>query len=143
MNEVTFKNELIIKQYISRLYENFPEVPKLTYLKALDNNEKRNLERNCESSGNLFFERFEGKFPHIQKITNKEKVKLLKMYCVENGEESDDIKFNQKNFDNGLSHRYERKNVSIRGNTCFGYKIIKTDYDIEHIPKEASDTFKE
>ena len=143
MNEVTFKNELIIKQYISRLYETFPDIPKLTHLDALDNNEKKDLERNCEGAWNLFFEWFEREYPYIEKITNTEKNKLLKMYCIVNWEDFDDIKYNQKNFDNWLSHRYEKKNISIRGKTCFWYKILKTDYDREHIPAEARDTFKE
>jgi len=48
MNVVTFNNERIIREYIARLYETYPEVPDMKNLEALENSEKKNLEDNCE-----------------------------------------------------------------------------------------------
>ena len=139
MNEVTFKDKEIIKGYIGWLYETFPDIPKANTLVALENSEKKNLEMNCEGAWNLFFNWVEQHYPHILKITNLEKNKLLRMYCEENWEDINDARFQQKNFDNWLSHRYEKKNISIRWRTSFGYQIMKTDYEkIESI----DNTFK-
>ncbi|MHA1482472.1 MAG: hypothetical protein ACTSQA_03425 [Candidatus Heimdallarchaeaceae archaeon] len=48
MNEVLFKDKKVIKQYIARLYETFPDIPRKTTYPALENEEKRTLEDNCE-----------------------------------------------------------------------------------------------
>jgi hypothetical protein len=83
MNEVTFENKQIIREYVAWLYETYPDVVKMTTFKALDNREKRELENSCEEIGNVFFEWFEEKYPHITKITNPERKKLVRMYCQE------------------------------------------------------------
>ena len=114
MNHITFKDKRNIQGYIAALYQLFPDIPRATTYPALDNAEKRELENNCEGVGNQFFELFEEKYPHIQKITNVEKNKLLQAYCIEVGEDYKDIKFKQSNFDISLSHRYEKKKVWIR-----------------------------
>ena len=99
MNEVTFENDQVIREYIAWLYETYPEVPDMTTFSALKNEEKEALENNCEETSNLFFEWFEMKYPSIVRITNKEKNKLLMKYCLEEGEDYHDQKFKQKNFD--------------------------------------------
>jgi hypothetical protein len=50
---------------------------------ALDNEEKTNLEDNCEGSANEFFEWVEEKWPHIQKMSLKHMRTLRGQYCAE------------------------------------------------------------
>jgi len=83
MNNITFKNKKVIRQYVAWLYETYPDVPDLKHMPALDNEEKRMLEESCEGVGNQFFEWFEKKYPHIWKITNQEKNMLLSKYLDE------------------------------------------------------------
>jgi hypothetical protein len=51
---------------------------------ALDNKDKRELEDNCESESNQFFEWFEQKYPYIVKISNIQFDILRDLYCNEN-----------------------------------------------------------
>ena len=143
INKVTLKNKLVIRQYVAWLYETYPDIPKSTHLRELDNEEKRVLVENCESAANRFFEWFERKYPTVWKLTNKEKNTCLNMYCHEVWEDLKDLKFKQKNFDIGLSHRYEKKYLSIRWKTIYWYLIHKTDFDREHIPSESHGMFNE
>lgn len=143
MNEVTFKDKQNIKEFVSRLYHTYPDVPKMTHFLALDNTAKKALELNCESASNLFFEWFEDKFPYITKITNKEKNKLLRMYCIESWEDYDDIKYKQANFDNNLSHRYEKKHIRIRWKLTRWYFINKLPNELEKFPEDAKTDFDE
>ena len=128
MNDNTFNNKETIKEYVSRLYHTYPEVPDLKIFSALDNEEKRNLEDHCNWAWNEFFEWFEEAYPSILKITNKEKTKLVLMYCEDVWENPRDKKFEQKNFDLSLSIRYSKKWVKIRGKTYKWY-YIKKDKD--------------
>ena len=143
MNEVTFNDRQVIQEFVARLYHTFPDVVKMSHFPALDNNTKKVLEMNCESSSNLFFERFEEKYPYITKITNKEKNKLLRMYCEEAWEDYDDIKFKQANFDNNLSHRCEKKRIKIRWKSVTGYYINKNPFELEKYPLDAKKEFDE
>jgi len=52
-------------------------------LPALQNEDKQNLEQSCESATVTFFEWLEANYPHINKITNVQKNKLLRIYCEE------------------------------------------------------------
>jgi len=135
------KTKKTIREYIAWLYDNFPEVVRMHSLPALDNIEKRNLETNIESGWNLFFEWLEDKFPHIQRITNQEMKMLLPVYWKDTWDDIYDARFKQRNFDNNLSHRYEKWNVFIRGKNQRGYRILKTESDLEKIPKDATPYF--
>lgn len=135
INNFTLQNESVIKQYVAWLYEEYPDVLKLTTFEALNNAEKKALEDNCEWVWNLFFEWFEKKYPHIQKITNVEKNILLDQYRVEMWEDEYwDSRYKTANFDAWLSHRYEKKLVKIRGKALRWYFINKTDFEIQNMP---------
>jgi len=142
MNHETFKDRLVIREYVNWLYKMYPEIPDSTTLSALDNEEKRNLEEACEGGSNQFFEWFEGKYPQITKITNPEKNMLLQVYCEEMWEDIKDLKFKQNNFDLWLSHRYEKKRVKLRWQTIRWYFIRKTKFELEVIPESLDNFFK-
>ncbi len=141
LHQEVFTKQTIIKQYINWLYETYPDIPDLTFMPGLDNKEKSQLEQNCEGVANLFFEWFEKNYPHIWKITTKERQLFTSMYRTELWEDNDD-RYKQKNFDAWLSHRYERRNVRIRWKVSYWYFINKTDFDREHIPSESTWEFK-
>ena len=129
MNNVTFNNKQILLEYVAWLYENFPEVPKMNNIPALDNDDKRDLEDRVEWAWNLFFEWFELKFPHIRKISVGEKKKLLEVYRSETYDDDyNDPKYQAKNFDNNLSSKYTKKTLRINGKTVRWYHIRKTTY---------------
>ncbi len=142
MNNITFKNKKVIRQYVAWLYETYPDVPDLKHMPALDNEEKRMLEESCEGVGNQFFEWFEKKYPHIWKITNQEKNMLLSKYLDEIWEDQLDSRYKQKHFNLSLSHRYENKRMRIRWETVRGYLINKNEFDKAHIPDEATWEFE-
>lgn len=142
MNQITFKDKKVLKQYVNRLYETYPDVPNLTYMSALDNAEKRNLEEACEWVANQFFEWLEKSYPHITRITNIEKNMLLTKYMTEIWEDSFDQRYKQKNFDLWLSHRYEKKAVKVRGKMARWYYINKTDFELDNIPNTVENEFK-
>lgn len=141
MNHKTFNDRKVIREYVNWLYETYPDVPDLTIFPSLDNEEKRNLEDVCEWASNQFFEWFEEKFPHIHKVTNKEKNILLDMYCNQTGEDKFDIKFKQNNFDLWLSHRYEKKKLSIRWTSERWYFIKKTKFELDNMPEGKKNYF--
>ena len=114
MNKYTFKNKKVLQQYVAWLYETFPDVPKSDIIEALDNQEKRDLEDSTSSVGNLFFEWFELRYPHIWKISTSQKEILLTMYRTEiSDQEHNDPRYNNRNFDNNLSHKYKKKQVKL------------------------------
>lgn len=129
MNNQTFKNKKVLLEYVAWLYETFPEIPKQDNIMALKNEEKANLENTTESAGNMFFEWFEINYPHIWRLSWPQKNIMLSMYRKEIGdEEYNDPRYKNKNFDNNLSHKYERKSVKIDWKTTRWYFIIKTRY---------------
>lgn len=126
LNQDIITNEKIIKQYISWLFHEYPEVPKLEYFPDLKNEEKAMLEENCEGVGNQFFEWVEQEYPNVYKIHNKQKKVLLEIYRSDTWDDSyGDKRFTDKNFDNSLSHRYEKKPIKIWWKSCRGYYIRK------------------
>ena len=48
LNTEVLESDQIIREYIARLYETYPDIPKMKYFKALENKAKRDLEDNCE-----------------------------------------------------------------------------------------------
>lgn len=143
INKETLTDKKVIKQYVARLYETYPEIPYLTIFNALDNAEKNQLEDACWSSADLFFERFEDKYPHIYKITNIERKYLLDLYCTEIWEDTFDIKYRQSNFDLWLGHRYEKKKVRIRGKVIGWYYINKNDDQLNNMPEWTNWEFRD
>ncbi len=143
INEKTITDPKIIQQYVAWLYHEYPEIPYMERMDALDNAEKNQLEDSCEWSANLFFEWMEAKYPHVYKITNIEKNYLLEKYCMEIGEDSFDIKYKQNNFDLWLSHRYEKKKVKVRGKSVRWYFINKDETQMYHMPEWTNWEFKE
>lgn len=131
-NEV-FPNKEKIKSYINWLFTAYPDVPELKKFNCLDNDDKRSLEDNSEWIWNLFFEWLEIRYPNITKITNKDKNVLLSLYCREIWEDIFDSRFKQTNFDNSLSHRYEKKLVSVRWTTQRWYYINKTLQELQNM----------
>lgn len=99
LNTITIKDELVVRQYIAWLYDTFPEVVGMKAFPALDNEEKRELENNCEGVANLFFEWIEREFPYIIKMSVKQKNMLLDKYCTEIGEDKFEARYKQSNFD--------------------------------------------
>lgn len=137
------KSKTIIKEYVARLYETYPEVPSMTTFHALDNAEKKNLEDSCEWAANLFFERLENKYPHVYKISNPQVRYLLDQYCVEIWEDSFDAKYKQSNFDLWLSHRYEKKTLKINWKSTRWYFINKNEDQLFHMPEGTNWCFQE
>ena len=139
MNKTTFKDREIMLEYVAWLYATFPDVPKMTSFPALENEDKRMLEDTTEWVWNLFFEWVELKYPHIWKISNGQKKILLEAYRSEtDDEEYGDPKYKTKNFDNSLSHKYEKKSVKIDWITTRWYFIRKTSYQKEHLVPAGS-----
>lgn len=135
VNQEVIPNKTLIKQYVSWLYDTYPEVIEMKSLPALENKEKEMLEDNCSSVADQFFERLEEKYPYVYKITNVEKNYLLDKYCTEMWENSYDAKFKQSNFDLWLWHRYEKKALKIDGKTTRWYFINKTPFELKHLPE--------
>ena len=145
MNKKTFKDKEIMRSYVAWLYQTYPEVPKMTSFASLENEDKRNLEDTTEGIWNLFFEWFELKYPHIWKISTGQKKLLVEAFRSEtDDEEYGDPKYKTKNFDNSLSHKYEKKSVKINWVTTRWYFIRKTSYQIENlIPSGSKGYFDE
>ena len=135
INHTLLKDKETIKSYINWLYDTYPEIVDMKRMSALDNDEKANLEDNCEWVANQFFEWLEKKWPYIQKLSIKHKNTLLQQYCTEMWEDYDDLRFKQTNFDLWLSHRYEKSRVTIDGKQTRGYNIIKTPLELQHMPE--------
>ncbi len=133
LNTKILKEDKYVQEYVNWLFDTYTNVPNMTNFPALDNDEKRNLELSCESSTNLFFKWVEAEFPYIIKINKKQKNILLDKYCAETGEDRYDVKFKDKNFDNGLSHRVVKKTVRLWDKTYVWYEIQKTKKELEII----------
>lgn len=136
VNNEVIRNPKAIEEYVAWLYENFSEVTEMTSYPALDNDEKKNLEESCESAANQFFEWFETKYPYIYKLSVKQKNILLTQYCSETWEDEYDAKFKQKNFDLGLSHRYEKKRIRFNKSNTIWYFIHKSSDELENIKNQ-------
>lgn len=141
MNRVTFENKQVIKQYVSWLYETYPEVPGYTTMLALENDEKKMVEDQCEWVGNLFFEWFEEEYPTIYKVSNKQFKVLLDMYKNIEAIDYNDKRFTQKNLDFSLSHRIEKKKVWVDGASVWGYMIKKDKNQMLYMPEWSDGTF--
>jgi len=141
MNNKTFLDRQVIREYVNWLYMTYPEVPDMETFPALDNEEKQNLEEVCEGAANQFFEWLEQKYPQITRISTPQRNILLNLYCAETWEDPFDIKFKPSNFDLWLSHRYEKKAVRIWDKTVRGYFIKKTKFELDWIPETVKQYF--
>jgi elongation factor P hydroxylase len=103
MNRVTFNKKEVIQQYVAWLYENYPDVPKWTSIKALDNDEKKMLEERCEGVGNQVMSWIEEHYPNIWKITSVQMKALVELYKTSEGIEFHDKRYTLKNLDNSLA----------------------------------------
>ncbi|MBT3853101.1 hypothetical protein HOF65_03820 [bacterium] len=83
MNNKTFLDRQVIREYVNWLYMTYPEVPDMETFPALDNEEKQNLEEVCEGAANQFFEWLEQKYPQITRISTPQRNILLNLYCAE------------------------------------------------------------
>jgi len=126
-------NRINVSKYISRLYHTFPEVPKMKNFPALDNKDKRELEDNCESESNQFFEWFEQKYPYIVKISNIQFDILRDLYCNENWIDQFTPALRGKIFKNSLSHKYQWKMVKLWEKNTRGFYIHKTPIEKDSI----------
>ena len=141
MNRDVIRDPKIIREYISWLFDKYPSIPGMKIYDVLDNDEKRELENNCEWVSNLFFEWLELEFPHIRKISVKQKNMLLTKYCSEVGESEHDSRYKQSNFDLWLSHRYDKKTIKINGKSTRWYYINKTPFELENMPHGKDSEF--
>jgi hypothetical protein len=80
LNDEIFENQENIENYISWLFEQFPEVPKMKRLFPLENDDKKYIQRISQNPIEDFFSWFCEKNPDIYKITVKEKKFFVNMY---------------------------------------------------------------
>ena len=124
--EEIIMDEKNVEDFISFLFESFPNTENEKYILPLDNQDKRDLEELCDSIWNLFFKWFEEKFPNINKITNKEREILLNVYRNEISEyDNNDNRYNVVNFNSWLSFKYKKINEIIWAKKTRWYKIDK------------------
>lgn len=115
-----------IKNFLAYLKVRFPLIEKQKKIYALENKDKKRLQEQCETVGNLFFKWFENKFPDINEITNHERDALVFIYRNEIGdiEEFEDW-YKTRFFNAWLSMRYDIINSLIRWKQQRWYKINK------------------
>jgi len=110
----TKESIIIIQEYLQRLEKTFWKTSEKRVL-CLQNEEKRDLEEKSETVGNLFFERFENKYPKIKRITVQRFNNLLYEYrefIWDNTDPFDD-RYKPKYFNLWLGLRYKQKIVNF------------------------------
>ena len=141
----TVQDESIVRDYLAWLVKEYgADVKQMVALPALQNEEKTNLEQNCESIWTLFFKWFEERYPDVFKISWFERTVLLESFRIDMSDDQNDPRYKVSNFDSWLSHNYEKKKVKIREKSITWYYIIKSAAEIKRI-KDAwlSGCFKE
>lgn len=120
-------NKEVVSDFLAYLDEVFWKNPK--WIQALDNEDKKLLEKAGQSAGDSFFEWFEDKYPNIKKITIKEKEYFLSIYRSEIGSNyTEDRLYSPRSFNHSLWVKYIYKTVNIRNSSCKWYYI---DKDVE------------
>lgn len=121
-----------VRNFLAYLLETYPEVND-EGIAALENEDKKVLENLTASAWDLFFEWFEEKYPHINKISVHERNYYLDMYRVEMWEDNflnDPKRYYPTNFNKWLSPRYTYTTVRVRWKTWKWYLIDKNvDWD--------------
>jgi hypothetical protein len=101
------------------LFKKFPNIQNETSILALDNEDKKELEKRSETTANLFFQWLEEEYKDINLITIQEREALVFMYRNEIGDIDDyDESYKAKYFNANLSVRYELVNKVIRDKKC-------------------------
>jgi hypothetical protein len=115
----TIKDIDIVKNYLARLYETFPEVLKYTHLNALDNEDKKELEERSQSEANQFWEWLKDNFPDYTGKKKKIDVDvMIDMFCIENNyEQRDFLKYFWHN------SKYPKKKIRIWDDTFYWVEI--------------------
>lgn len=118
-----------VKNFLAWLLEQFPEVKNMSYIEALDNEDKSLLTDQSESFVDKFFSWLDENFPEINRITTRERNILLEIFRNDIWEDGYEFnkKYSPEYFNNNLPHYVEAKKVSIRWKTVQGYEIIKKD----------------
>jgi len=115
----SIKNTKIVKDYIAWLYENYPEVLSYNNLKALDNEDKRDLEERSLNEANQFWEWLSDNFPDYTWKRRKTEIDwMINMFCIENWYEEKEF---SKYFWN--NSKYPKKKIRIWDDTYYWVNI--------------------
>ena len=114
-----------MSDFLAWLYQEFPEVPKMKRFFPLENDSKKFLEDISKSTTHKFFEWMQEKYPHILRISNREKDFLITEYRIEMQEDTFDYdyKYSKKYFNNDLPRYVKPKKLRIRDKSVNGYEI--------------------
>lgn len=124
----TIKNKEIVADYLAWLHIEFPEVLKLKSLKALDNQDKRELEDRSESEVSEFWDWLEENYPDMSgKKSIHDIMGYLSIFCDDNALDFNSVK---KYFWN--HSKYPKKKLRVKNNTFYGVIIPeKNDRTVE------------
>ncbi|MCP4523672.1 MAG: hypothetical protein GY828_05670 [Candidatus Gracilibacteria bacterium] len=108
-----------VRNYLARLYKQYPEVLEFKVLEALNNQDKKELEERSQHESNNFWDWFEDNYSNIRgKITKMEVEDKVNKYCFENNlDEKDFLKYFWNN------SRYSKKKIRIGDRTHYGVEI--------------------
>lgn len=121
-----------ISEFIKYLLEKFPDIKKEKRILALDNEEKRRIEKLCDPVCNKFFKRLENKEPEVYKISMEQFKWYLESYRIIIWQDDwTDARYKPRNFNKWLSDKYERKNVKIKWDSIYWYYIHKTPQEMQ------------
>lgn len=125
LNEEVIKNPEIMSDFLAWLYQEYPEVPKMTRFHPIENDSKKLLEDISKSSTHKFFEWLQEKYPNILRISNREKDVLVEEYRIEMQEEWFDYeyKYNKRYFNNDLPRYVKTKKIRVRDKSVNWYEI--------------------
>ena len=118
INDV-IEDKAIVSNYLAWLMKTYSDVEKYTFLEALDNKDKRELEEFTQSEVNDFWDWVEENYPQFRgKKTVNEVKQLITMFCIEN--EIDEKEF-MRYFKN--HSRYQKKRFRRNGKLHYWYDI--------------------
>lgn len=109
------RNIDVVRNYISWLYNTYPEVIHYNNMPTLDNEDKRELEERSQSESNQFWERLEDNFPDYKWKKRKTDIDdMINMFCIENWYEEKEF---SKYF--WTNSKYPNKKIRIWENTYY------------------------
>ena len=127
------RNNSKVADYLSWLYERYPEVLNYKNLEALDNQDKRDLEDRSQNESNNFWEWLEANNPEFYWKQKVETINIyINDYCNQNEIEEKEFK---KYFWN--TSKYNKKKIRVWNKTFYWVEISKpiwvTIKDVEEI----------
>ncbi len=114
----------IVSNYLAWLFENFKEVPYMTKIEALENEDKRELEFTSQNESNIFWDWLEEKHPEIHWKVEKSTIdRMIVIYLSSNDEidKKEFIKYFWKN------SRYMKKRFRVNWKLTYWALIPKNE----------------